>query len=388
MSSPGPVSLPCRKEGGIAIHADPVYVQSNGPPRGPPQPDHGPYLPTAAGLGGSPTKSLDVPITAVFLVLFFIGAVSHMTILQVNRRRGKKFILSGLLFGFCMARITACTMRLVWASHPTNVRIAIAANVFVAAGVLIAFIVNLIFAQRILRSLHSRWAWARWLSLAFKLYYASIIVMLIALITCTVQSFYTLSTNTRRIDRDVQLVGSTYFTVSAFLPIIILAVALIAPKKSSVDPFGEGRLRTKVIMLLFSSIILTLGAAFRTGTAFVPSPLSNPAWYTSKACFYIFNFTIDFIIIALYAAIRVDKLFHIPNGSSGPGHYSNGGPVGNQNGSGIGDRVLDEEQVFGREDGTYEFLEKRNGEVEINRSGITTASGQPPGSRQSRDPAQ
>jgi hypothetical protein len=58
-----------------------------------------PYLPTTAGLGGLPTKSLDDPICAVFLALFVMGAVTHMTILQVNLRRKKKFIMSGLLFG-------------------------------------------------------------------------------------------------------------------------------------------------------------------------------------------------------------------------------------------------------------------------------------------------
>ena len=39
-----------------------------------------PYLPTTAGIGGLPTKNVDDPISAVFLVLFVIGAASHMTI--------------------------------------------------------------------------------------------------------------------------------------------------------------------------------------------------------------------------------------------------------------------------------------------------------------------
>jgi hypothetical protein len=127
-----------------------------------------------------------------------------MTILQVNLHRGKKFIMSGLLFGFCMARITTMTMRLVWCTYATNIHIAIAAQIFVAAGVILLFIINLIFAQRIVRASHPQWAWAHWFSMAFKVYYASIIAMLVALIFCTVQSFYTLDYNIRRIDRDVQ----------------------------------------------------------------------------------------------------------------------------------------------------------------------------------------
>jgi len=108
---------------------------------------HGPpYPPTAAGLGGLPTTTLDDPIIAVFLFLFIVAAATHMTIFQVNRRRGKKFLMSAMTFGFCMARIAATCLRLGLSTHPTNISLAIAAQVFVAAGVVILFIVNLIFA--------------------------------------------------------------------------------------------------------------------------------------------------------------------------------------------------------------------------------------------------
>lgn len=59
---------------------------------------------------------LDVPITAVFMVLFILGAISHMTILLVNKKRGHTFVMSGMMFGFCMARMTTCVMRIVWVS--------------------------------------------------------------------------------------------------------------------------------------------------------------------------------------------------------------------------------------------------------------------------------
>ena len=42
-----------------------------------------PYAPTNAGIGGQPSIGLDVPILAVFIVLFVLGAATHMTILQV-----------------------------------------------------------------------------------------------------------------------------------------------------------------------------------------------------------------------------------------------------------------------------------------------------------------
>lgn len=152
-----------------------------------------------------------------------------MTILQVNLRRGQKFMMSGMLFGFCMARIIACSIRLAWSTHPHNISVAIAAQIFVAIGVILILIINLIFAQRIVRASHPHFGWATWFSWAFKLYYVSIVLMITALVTCTVQSFYTLSNNTRRIDRDVELVGTTYFAVAALLPTLLVLLRVVIP---------------------------------------------------------------------------------------------------------------------------------------------------------------
>jgi hypothetical protein len=63
------------------------------------QDNGGPYLPQIWQLGGRPKVGVDVPITAVFLILFIIGAATHMTIFQINRNRGHKFLMSALLFG-------------------------------------------------------------------------------------------------------------------------------------------------------------------------------------------------------------------------------------------------------------------------------------------------
>ncbi|KAH6718076.1 hypothetical protein BKA61DRAFT_297243 [Leptodontidium sp. MPI-SDFR-AT-0119] len=338
----------------------------------PPQPHHPPYPPPMAGLGGVPTKTLDVPITSVFLFLFVLGAAAHMTILQVNMKRGHKFIISALLFGFCMARITACTMRLVFNSYPRNVSIMIAAQVFLAGGVLLLFIINLIFTQRVIRATHPKWAWSKSLSLAFKIYYVSIVLLLIALIFCTVQAFYTLDTNIRRIDRDIQLLGATYFAVAAFLPIPLLTINFLIPRPKSgpsfpyrrVDKFGTGSFRTKICILLFSSAILTFGAAFRAGIAYVPRPRNDPAWYHSKACFYIVNFAVEIVVVALYAVMRIDKRFHVPDGSKGPGDYrgrKEEGEEGGEASKGFLGGINTEEEAFGEAEGgeKWEDVEMR-----------------------------
>jgi len=285
-------------------------------------PKHKPYPPTTAGLGGQPSTTLDDPICAVFIFLFVLGAGSHMTILQVNLRRKKKFLLSGLLFGFCMARIVTLSLRIALSTHLHNISLAIAAQIFVALGVILLWVINIIFAQRLLRASHPQFAWSKPFSLAFKVYYVCIVAVVIALVTGTIQSFYTRNTNTLRIDRDITRFGVTFFAVTAFLPLPLLLLRALLPKRDTIDKFGTGRIRNKVAILIFTSSILSLGAAFRAGVAYMPRPLNNPAWYHSKACFYTFNFTIEWIVVALYAVIRVDKRFHIPNGAHGAGSYS------------------------------------------------------------------
>jgi len=131
-----------------------------------------------------------------------------------------------------------------------------------------------------------------------------------------------------------------------------------------VQKFGEGRFRTKYWILIFTSLILTLGAAFRAGTAYVPAPRAHPAWYDSKACFYCFNFVIEIIVVYLYAIMRVDKRFHVPDKAHKQGDYTkpvedephrleegkekDGGMVEKRRS--LIDRINTEEEFFGAED--------------------------------------
>ncbi|TQV98833.1 hypothetical protein V2A60_007469 [Cordyceps javanica] len=291
---------------------------------------HGPpYPPTGAGLGGRPTVPVDVPISAVIIAIFVVSAALNMTILQRNRARGHKFVLSGLLFGFSMARITANVMRIVWATRPANASIAIAASVLTNAGVVLLFVVNLILVQRLLRAYHPTVGWSRPLGLAFRFLYFSIAAAIIMVIVAVVYSFYTLDVAARRRIRDVQLTGVVFLAVLAFLPIPIGLAAGLVPGREARDPFGQGHpqgrarsLRFKLALVLATSVLLTLGAAFRAGTAFYQRPATNPAWFHSKACYYCFNYLIEIICVFAYALLRFDRLFHVPDGSSAPGHYA------------------------------------------------------------------
>lgn len=319
-----------------------------------------------AALGGRPTKSVDIPISAVLIGLFVTGAVLNMTIFQLNRRRSHKFILSALLFGFCMARIVANVLRIAWAANPNDASIAIAAGVFTSAGVVLLFVVNLIFAQRFVRAYHPHLGWSKPVTLAFRFLFFSIVANLVMVVVAVVYNFYTLDPNTKQKLRDIQLTGVTYLAILSFLPLPITALCLLLPRKAPMDKFGQGRMRTKVYLLVFTSTLLALGAGFRAGVTYIIRPASNPAWFHHKACFYIFNYGIELIVVFSYALSRFDRRFHIPNGSKAPGDYSSS--VDTASANELVNRINTEEEVFGDNERprTAEEQRKREQEWESN----------------------
>lgn len=282
----------------------------------------GPYAPRVALLGGRPTVDVDVPVCAVFLVLFLTFGISHMVIFRRNLSRGHKFIPSAVTFGFCMSRVVANIIRIAWACRPQNVRLAIAAQIFVAAGVLLLFILNLLYSQRMLRAALPRFGWSRAVSYAFKVFYILVVLTIIMVITCVIQSMYTLDPNILRIDRDIQLYGVTYFAIVSFLPIPITLLVLFFARGKDFEHPGSGSWSTKGCIVLSAAVLLCLGASFRAGTTWMPPrPATNPPWYDHKACFYVFNFGLDLSIVALFLIARVDRRFWVPNGSSAVRHY-------------------------------------------------------------------
>ncbi|KAF2972391.1 hypothetical protein GQX73_g1102 [Xylaria multiplex] len=292
------------------------HIQQSGPP----------YASRTAGLGGVPEVIPDIPICAVFLTLYLSSAITNMTILQINLRRQHKFVISGALFGFSMSRIITFILRIVWALNQHNVRLAIAANVFVNAGVLVVYVINLIFAQRILRSKQPALGWHPAISIALKVFYVGIAAALVLVIYSVVQGSYTLNPNTLRAVRNIQLAATTYLLVFTTLPIWLLMIAhLLLPKSADEELFGHGSMRTKVLINMLSTCVCITIAGFKVGTAWeTPRPLSNPAWYHSKPAFYVFSFVLEIFVLALLTLSRVDKRFHIPNGSKRPGDYSRG----------------------------------------------------------------
>ena len=288
-------------------------------PKGPP------YASKNAALGGQATVHLDVPVTAVFMFLFLLGGICHMTILQLNLRRGHKFPMSGAMFGFSMARILACSMRIVWATKPTDVSIAITAQILLNLGDLIGFVVNLNFALRIIRALHPKWGWHRMFKYFYIVVYSLMVATIFILIGFSIDGIYTLDPQRLQNSRDGTLYGISYFAFSATLSLFLVALALALPRKTEPEQFGRGGIKRKVAITTYGATLLALGAWFRAGTSYMPPhrlPLTKPVPYLSKACFYVFYFTLENLVIWGYLLARIDRAFYVPDGSKGPGDYS------------------------------------------------------------------
>ncbi|KAG8531290.1 uncharacterized protein KY384_002918 [Bacidia gigantensis] len=273
-----------------------------------------PYPVHVAQLGGVPNKSLDIPLCSVFMVLFLVGGAGHMTRLQLNLRRGHKFPLSGAMFGFSMARVVACIMRIIWAVYPTNVGISIAAVLFVNLGDLLCCLINILLAQSIVKALHPRVGNHKYFRYFITTSLSLLLVSLCIILGFVVSSYYTLDRKKLNDAKAGSFAGGTYNAFTSLIPIFLILISYHIPRKETRN-FGKGSMSTKVLILLYGSLALATGFWFRVGSGYMaPRPVNEPPPWFSKACFYIFYFTIEVSIIWGYLIMRIDLRFYMPAG--------------------------------------------------------------------------
>jgi len=216
-------------------------------------------------------------------------------------------------------------LRIAWAYNRRSVNLAIAAQIFVAAGTVILYIINLFLAQRLMRARHPHIGWSK----PFSIFIGPFVIgttftALILIIITSVQAYFTLDANTHRIDHYILLAGVTEFAVASFIPIIVILIMLMIPRRTYIDKFGNGKYKTKVAIALIGTTLIALGSAFRAGGAWLPAASINAPvkWYFSRTCFYIFDYGLEVIVLYMYLIARIDKRFYVPDGSKGAGAYS------------------------------------------------------------------
>jgi MFS family permease len=292
-----------------------------------------PYPPSGQAIGGIPTWPVDGAISIALIPLFVLAAVAHFLCFFTNRRRPKrrsnpkpprKFIFSFITGIFCVVRIAALSLRIAWARNHTNARVALAATVFVAAGVLILYVVNLFLMGRVVRALHPAFGWSKCALWGFRILVATLVGMLVMVVTCSVHSMFTLDVDARRKERDVLLFAGVYMTVLAFAPAVAVVLAKVVPNRGEhpAENFGKGSMWVKMVLLVFTSVLLAFGAGFRAAVNFEAKPLGQVEWYHHTAVFYCINFVIELIVVYTYAIFRFDQKFYVPDSASGPGDYS------------------------------------------------------------------
>ena len=271
---------------------------------------------------------VDVPIDAVLLAIYLIGAIANMSIYQINRRTGHKFFMSAAMFGFCISRVGTMVLRIVWATRQSNASLAIAAQIFTSVGVLIIYIVLLLLALRVFRATHPTLGWNKSLDKSFTALYMLLFGAFVLVITFTILSFYTLNTTLRTVALWIQRTAILYILIFNSISTVLLLLSMLLPRSPHSEDFGTGSMRSKCMILGVALFFALFIAGFRCGTAWAPArPASDPAWYDSKAVFYVVLFTFEIVVVYLFLFTRFDRRFWIPDGSKKPGDYSRLGSV-------------------------------------------------------------
>ncbi|KAI5236654.1 hypothetical protein E4T43_08503 [Aureobasidium subglaciale] len=285
---------------------------------------HGPpYAPTTAAVGGHPTIPTDIPVLSIFLILYILGAVSNMTIFQLNRRRGHKFLASWAMFGFCMARIVSMILRIAWTTRIHNARLAIAASIFLNLGVMVVYAVVLVLASRVLRAEQPSLGWNGAVRKGVKVTYVGIVVCVVLLLSFIIASVETLDQNVKTAALWVQRGANLYLLLLNCIAPIFLLLSCILPTSPDAENFGSASIKTKKLILATATFFCLFISGFRCGTIWAtPRPASSPAWYDHRACFYIILLGFEIAVIFLFIFTRFDQKFWVPNGSNGVGDYS------------------------------------------------------------------
>ncbi|KAH8846644.1 hypothetical protein MCOR12_003502 [Pyricularia oryzae] len=310
-------------------------------------------------LGDVPTRDVDLPLTIIFLILFVAGAVTHMSIYQTNSRRGHKFLLSDVMFDFCMVRALSCVFRIAWIFQPVK-GVVMMAIILQTGGAAVAALLNIFFAQRLLRSMHPKVGWHPAVGPITTFLALSVPAAIIWQITHMFVLFFTSVEDTNRasiIFKDLEG-GSAFVLFLVTFPILVTSVVTGWPGPRP-EPFGIGDWRVKKSIIIASGALLSVGAAIRLSALVTPEAPGEHNPIFSRASFYTTQYMLEIFVVALYAAARVDLLFWVPNGSSKPGDYSgrNKAPDGEKGGGGAALVLRDDvEAALDRLDAPYEIL--------------------------------
>ncbi len=246
-----------------------------------------------------------------------------MTIFQLNERKGHKFLMSGAMFGFCMSRALTNALRLALATRPKNVRLEIAALIFTNAGVLALYIVVLLLVLRVFRATHPKLGWNGPFKRILTVAYCVLVCALLLVIAFSVLTFYTLNPTLRSVALWIERGALLYMLMFNVMSLVMLLLSSLLPRAPDNENFGTGSMSSKLTILAVAVFFALFIAGFHTRTTWAaPRSIANPAWFDSKAAFYVIVFGFEIIVVYMFIFTRFDRRFWVPNGSKQPGDYS------------------------------------------------------------------
>jgi hypothetical protein len=239
-----------------------------------------------AQLGGLPIRHPELPILVVTLAIYCTAWLYGLCIVVQAYRRGHSNKIAIILFLVCGERIIAYMMRIVWLYRISDVRIAVAAQILLQAGVILTYVATLLSAASLLRAHFISLPWLTPLLVTLSII---TVTSFAANLFSTILSVYTMQGHIQQICRDVQRAVATYLVFLTCIPVLMLVAIRYFQRTHYEIPKNHSRKEVSVV-ILSASVACLLMASFRAGIVLKdPSPLFSPAWYLSLACLYCFE---------------------------------------------------------------------------------------------------
>ncbi|KAK1830947.1 hypothetical protein QBC39DRAFT_408934 [Podospora conica] len=308
-----------------------------------------PFPPRSAQLGGTPTPIPDIPISAVFILLFLLSALFHLLTIFLDRRRPhppsppkpppplppndtiattlsrssyhpsdddgpppphhhpghrSRPLPTALLTVFSLLRITALSLRIASAAHPSHHPLAIAAAEFTSAGVALLLVVNLLLARRLVRDYcPSAGVWRKAPIRVFRFLVFGVVACLVMVVSASAESFFLDDEDALRRAGNVQKVSAVVLVFLAAAPVGFVGV---------VGRWGRGlgeRGRARRALVVGVAVLLVLEVGFRCGVAFEEREVDRPGWMHSRAAYYCFVFAVEVVVLGMFLMAMVDPKF-------------------------------------------------------------------------------
>jgi len=285
-----------------------------------PQSASNPASPDIFQLGATPTIGVDDPICAVLMLVFTVLGTAFACLLHLDIRRRQRVLFTPILIVFCLARVAALVLRMARAEHPTDYGTTAAALVIMYGGILLLYLVNLVFTRRFLHA-YARFGQHVAVDAAFWFLVFGTVASLIMGIVATVATLLTVYAHRMAADVDadynVQLFSLTFIVAVACMPIPLALLVGLFPRKRRHGPQQNGeetlvQLARRLRLLMFTSVLLGLEAGFRCATAFDDEPDRSSGWIQGKAAYYCFNYVTEILVLAGFLYARFDKGYRSP----------------------------------------------------------------------------